>query len=265
MPAITKSNKTNKRINMRDKHQTDIIADITFLASDKDAPGEIRITANSALTAYAIAVKTASNSRTDQIDIAADLDLFDARTAKDLADDLINGKSISIDRAADKISKLVDKKHRADHIYKIAQRLQAIALSNCGRVLRDHRTDLILWCARKRNADLTRCGEILPDPVWRIWQTLGVRFYRLDDPTLNLDAWRINGKQLKPLPIEWYDTWSDTSRASLAWIYQQLASGNFVIHKNGNDDLVRLTQTPYELPQVPRAKPTPKTSTVNWA
>ena len=249
---------------MRDKHQSDIIADITFLASDKDAPGEIRTAANSALTAYAVAVKTASNSRTDQIDIAADLDLLDARTAKDLADDLINGKSISIDKAADKISKLVDKKHRADHIYKIAQRLQSIALSNCGRVMRDHRTNLILWCALKRNADLTRCGEILPDPVWRIWQTIDVRFYRLDNLTLDLDAWRINGKLLKPLPIEWYDTWSDTPRASLAWIYRELASGNFVIHKSGNEDLVRLTQTPYELPQVLPAKPLPKISTVNW-
>jgi len=249
---------------MRNKHQTDIIADITFLAGDKDAPGDIRIAANSALTAYAIAVKTASNSRTDQIDTAADLDLLNSRTAKDLADDLINGKSISIEKAADKISKLVDKKHRADHIYQIAQRLQSIALSNCGRVMRDHRTDLILWCAFKRNTDLTRCGEILPDPVWRIWQTLDVRFYRLDDPTLNLDAWRINGKQLKSLPIEWYDTWQETSRASLAWIYQQLALNNFVIHKDGNEHLVRLTQLPYELPQVPRAKPLPKTSTINW-
>lgn len=250
---------------MRDKHQTDIIGDITFLASDKDAPGEIRIAANNALTAYAIAVKTASNSRTDQIDISADLDQLNSRTANDLADDLINGKSISIDKAADKISKLVDKKHRIDHIYLIAQRLKSVALTNCGRVMRDHRTDLILWCARKRNADLTRCGEILPDPVWRIWQTLDVRFYRLDNPTLDLDAWRINGKLLKPLPIEWYETWSDTPRASLAWIYREIASGNFVIHKNGHDAQVRLTQTPYELPQVPRAKPLPKMSTVDWA
>ena len=250
---------------MRNKHQTDIIADITYLASDYDAPDLIRAAANSALTAYSIAVKTAHDCRHNQIDTAADLDLLTARTANDLANDLIAGKSILIDKAADKISKLVDKRDRADHIYKIANRLQSIALHNCGRVMRNHRGDLILWCAHKRNADLTRCGEILPDPVWRIWQNLNVRFCRLDDPTLNLDAWRINGKQLKPLPIEWYDTWLDTSRASLAWIYQQIASGNFEIHKNGHDDQVRLTQTPYELPQVPRAKSLPTTRTVNWS
>lgn len=250
---------------MRNKHQTDIIADITYLASDYDASDLIRAAANSALTAYSIAVKTAHDCRHNQIDTAADLDLQTARAANDLANDLINGKSISIDKTVDKLAKLTDKRNRADHTYQIAQRLQSVALSNCGRVMRDHRTDLILWCARKRNADLTRCGEILPDPVWRIWQNLNVRFYRLDNPTLDLNAWRINGKTLKPLPIEWYDTWSDTPRASLAWIYQELASGNFVIHKNGHDDQVRLTQTPYELPQVPRAKPLPKTSTVNWA
>jgi hypothetical protein len=36
------------------------------------------------------------------------------------------------------------------------------------------------------------------------------------------------------------------------------------IHKNGNDHLVRLTQQPIELPQVPRAKPTPKTEPIGW-
>ena len=249
---------------MRDKHHTDTIADITFIASDKDAPGEIRTAANSALTAYAIAVKTASHSRTDQIDNAADLDLLIARTANDLADDLIKGKSISINKSVDKITKLSDKRDRADHIYKIAQNLQAVARNKCGQVIRDHRTDLIMWCARKRAADLTRCGEILPDPIWRIWQTLDVRFYQITDETLSLDAWRHNGK-LGKLPIDWYDTWSDPARASLAWIFNEIASGNFVIHKKEHANLVRLTQQPMELPQVPRAKPTPKIQQIGWS
>lgn len=248
---------------MRNKHQSDTITDITFLASDNDAPADIRTAANSALTAYAIAVKTASNCRTDQINTAADLDLLTARTANDLVDDLIKGKSILIDKAADKISKLVDKRDRADHIYKIAQRLQVVAFNKCGQVIRDHRTDLILWCARKRAADLTRCGEILPDAVWQIWQTLDVRFYQITDEMLSLDAWRHNGK-LGKLPIEWYDIWSDQSRASLAWVFNEIASGNFVIYKDGHNNLVRMTQQPIELPQVPHPKPTPKTKPIGW-
>ena len=248
---------------MRDKHQSDIIADITYLASDYDAPNKIRTAANSALTAYAIAVKTAHDCRHDQINTAADLDLQTARAANDLTDDLINGKSISIDKTVDKLGKLTDKRNRADHIYKIANRLQSTTLSKCRQVIGNHRADLILWCAHKRNADLTKCGEILPDPVWRIWQTLDVRFYKITDETLSLDAWRHNGK-LTHLPIEWYDTWTDPARASLAWIYQQIATGNFIIHKNGHDELLRLTQLPIELPQVPRAKPTPKSTPIKW-
>ena len=248
---------------MRNKHYSDTLADITFLAGDKDAPAEIRTAANNALTAYAIAVKTASDSRTDQLNTGTDLDLLKARTANDLVDDLINGKSISIDKSVEKIHKLKDKHNRADDIYSIAQRLQSAAKSRCGQIIRDHRTDLIIWCGRKRAADLTRCGEILPDAVWRIWQTLDVRFYQITDETLSLDAWRNNGK-LGKLPIEWYETWTDPARASLAWIFNEIASGNFLIHKNGNDHSVRLTQQPLELPKVPRAKPTPKTEPIGW-
>ena len=248
---------------MRNKHHSDTLADITFLASDKDAPADIRTAANNALTAYAIAVKTANDSRTDQLDTAADLDLLRARTANDLVDDLINGKSISIDKSVDKIDKLKNKHNRADDIYHIAHRLQSVAKIRCGQIIRNHRTDLILWCARKRAADLTRCGEILPDPVWRIWQTLDVRFYPITDEALSLDAWRNNGK-LGKLPIDWYDTWSDPARASLAWIFNEIASGNFVIHKKEHANLVRLTQQPIELPLVPRAKPTPKIQQIGW-
>ena len=248
---------------MRNKHYSDTLADITFLAGDKDAPAKIRTAANNALTAYAIAVKTANDSRTDQLDTAADLDLLRARTANDLVDDLINGKSISIDKSVEKIHKLKDKHNRADDIYSIAQRLQSAAKSRCGQIIRDHRTDLIIWCGRKRAADLTRCGEILPDAVWRIWQTLDVRFRNITDDALTLDAWRRNGK-LGNLPIEWYDTWTDPARASLAWIFNEIASANFVTTKSNNDNLIRLTQQPIELPQVPRAKPTPKPEPINW-
>ena len=249
---------------MRNKHHSDTLADITFLAGDKDAPAKIRTAANNALTAYAIAVKTANDSRTDQLDTAADLDLFRARTANDLVDDLINGKSISIDKSVDKIDKLKDKHNRADDIYYIAHRLETAAKIRCGQIIRDNRTDLIIWCGRKRAADLTRCGEILPDPVWRIWQTLDVRFYPITDEALSLDAWRNNGK-LGKLPIDWYDTWSDPARASLAWIFNEIASGNFAIHKKEHANLVRLTQQPIELPQVPRAKPTPKIQQIGWS
>lgn len=248
---------------MRSKHHSDTLADITFLAGDKDAPAKIRTAANNALTAYAIAVKTANDSRTDQLDTAADLDLLRARTANDLADDLINGKSISIDKSVDKINKQTDKHNRADDIYTIAHRLQSVAKTRCGQIIKDNRTDLIIWCGRKRAADLTRCGEILPDAVWRIWQTLDVRFHNITDDALTVDAWRNNGK-ISTLPIEWYDTWTDPARASLAWIFNEIASANFVTLKTNNDSLIRLTQQPIELPQVPRAKPTPKTEPIGW-
>lgn len=248
---------------MRDKHQTDHIAAITYLATDKDAPADLRAAAHNAITAYAVAVKTASTSRTDQIASASDLDHAKTRTANQLADDLLAGKHISIDRLADKITKLRDQKQRADLIYQLAQDLEILIRSRCALVIRENFTDLILWCARKRAADLTRCGEMLPDPVWHIWQMLDVRFWPNYDAALTLDAWHRNGK-ITTLPIEWHDTWTEPARASLAWIYGQIASGNFYIETRGRQKMIRLTHTVKELPQVPRAKPTPKTIAVNW-
>lgn len=242
---------------MRDKHQSDIIADITYLATDYDAPAEIRAAAHNTITAYAIAVKTASASRTDQIVIASDWDHATTRTANQLADDLIAGKSISIDRLADKIARLTSQKDRANLIYRLAQSTESRIKSKCSLLIRDNYSDLVLWCARKRAADLTRCGEILPDPVCRIWQTLDVRFWPHHDPALTLNAWHHNGK-IVTLPIEWHDTWPDPARASLAWIYDQIAASNFEIKTDRHQKLIRLTQTVKELPQVPRAKPAPK-------
>lgn len=248
---------------MRNKHQTDYIAAITYLATDKDAPADIRTAANNAITAYAVAVKTASTSRTDQIASASDLDHAKTRTANQLADDLLAGKHISIDRLADKITKLETQKDRADLIYRLAQQIEIVIRSRCAQIIRDNYTDLVLWCGRKRATDLTRCGEMLPDPVWHIWQMLDVRFWPKYDHALTLDAWHSNGK-ISILPIEWYDTWTEPARASLAWIYGQIASGNFDIETRNNQKMIRFTQTVKELPQVPRAKPTPKTDAVKW-
>lgn len=239
---------------MRNKRPADFIADITYLEADDDVPAPIRAAATSALTAYNIAIAIASECRTDQITAAADLDRVQMRIANELADDLIAGKQIAIDKSSDQITKLRHKLEQANAIYNLAQRVTVAAQHKCGGLITSNRRDLILWCARKRANDLTRCGVILPDPVSRIWQSLDVKFAPKYDTSLVLDLWQING-QLSGLPIEWDQTWAEPARASLAWIYNQIALDNFAIQTNGNDHRIHLTHTVTELPQVPRSIP----------
>ena len=242
---------------MRTKHNSNPIGDITYLANDVDVPAPIRTAAAIALNALAIAVKTSNDCRTDQIRAAADLDLIKAHTADELTDALMAGKPKSIDKAADKISQLTDKRDRLAGIYSISDRVKTITTTRTAQIIGDHRADLILWCARKRADDLTRCGDILPEQVWRIWRDLNVRWWQHYDHALHLDQWLYNGK-LITLPIEWDESWSDVSRASLAWMYGELAAGRYELITQGKEQLIRLTGVVIELPKVPPIKHQPK-------
>lgn len=242
---------------MRTKHNSDRISDITYLANDVDVPAPIRTAAATALNALAIAVKTSNDCRTDQIRAAADLDSVKAHTADELTDALMAGKPKSIDNAADKIVKLTDKSDRLTGIYSLSDRVKTLTTNRVARIIGDHRVDLILWCARKRANDLTRCGDILPEQVWRIWRDLNVRWWPHYDRALQLDQWLYNGK-LITLPIEWDEYWSNASRASLAWMYGELAAGRYELITQGKEQLVRLTGAVIELPNVPPKKPMPK-------
>ena len=244
---------------MRDKHKSDILADLAYLANDLDAPAVIRTAASAALTAHAIAVKTASDYRTDHITAASDLDRITKRTANDLADDLIAGKAIAIDRAFDKITKLTDKRDRLNSYYSLSDSIASATRVRCGQILRDNYLDLILWCARKRAADVTRCGAALPDQVRRIWHALDVRWWPHYDRALSLNQFLYNGK-LITLPIEWFSDWDEMTRASLAWIYSELAAGRYIIINQEQRHLIRLTEIVIDLPIVPKTIPLPKTN-----
>ena len=242
---------------MRNKNNSDTLADLAYLANDLDAPATIRTAASAALTAHAIAIKTASDYRTDHTIAAADLDRITKRTANDLADDLIAGKAIAIDRAFDKITKLTDKRDRLNSYYSLSNSIALATRVRCGQILRDNHLDLILWCARKRAADLTKCGAALPDQVWRIWRALDVRWWPQYDHGLSLDQFLYNGK-LTTLPIEWYSDWDEMTRASLAWIYHELAAGRYIIIDQKQTHLIRLTEIVIDLPIVPKSTPLPK-------
>ena len=242
---------------MSKEPRPDILADLAYLVNDVDVPATIRTQAATALTAHALAVKIANDYRTDQISAAADLDQINKITVNDLADALIAGKPISIDRAIDKITNLTDKHYRQNDLYKISDQIKTATSHRCGKIIHQHRADLILWCARKRANDLTRCGEILPDEVRRIWSALDVRWWQHYDHALTLTNWLYNGKLIS-LPIEWRDDWDETSRASLAWMYGELAAGRYELIKVKHDELIRLTGVVIELPKVPAMKHQPK-------
>ena len=87
-----------------------------------------------------------------------------------------------------------------------------------------------------------------------IHKTLAPHWSSRHDNTLELADLYHNGK-LHRLPIEWSIAVPSMVRASIAWMWQQVALGHFVISNDGHEaGRIRVTSTVEQLPDVP---PTP--------
>ena len=120
---------------------------------------------------------------------------------------------------------------------------------------------LLRWVAQQRCKDLLAYGEVMPVEVVHIYKQVVFRWYPTWDESLDISPQTFNR-----LPLNWHDTWTDTHRASLAWVFLQLAAGNFTYKPNpkqpNGEPVIRMTEVVTELPPVPKQKPAPKNVTV---
>jgi len=125
-------------------------------------------------------------------------------------------------------------------------------------LLSKYKDDLIQWVALQRCKDVLAVGEVMPIEVLTMWHSLGVRFHKLQDG-LNIDT------QTPVLPITWAIENTDSYRASMAWLWAQLASKQFKWKpraKNSTEYWVVITADLDELPLVPKQQNAPKP--VKW-
>lgn len=89
-----------------------------------------------------------------------------------------------------------------------------------GNCLLPHSDELLLWIATRRNAVPFQCGNVdtLPDPVHTIYNLVCPTWWEQWTKGLELDA-------LTRLPLLYLADWSTDLRASLAWVWEQVALG----------------------------------------
>lgn len=126
-------------------------------------------------------------------------------------------------------------------------------------LLSKYKDDLIQWVALQRCKDVLAVGEVMPTEVLTMWHSLAVRFHKLQDG-LNINT------ETAYFPITWFIDNSDSCRASMAWVWAQLASKQFKWKpraKNSTEYWLQITAELDELPAVPKQQNAPKP--VHWA
>ena len=121
-------------------------------------------------------------------------------------------------------------------------------------LLSKYKDDLIQWVALQRCKDVLAVGEVMPTEVLTMWHSLAVRFHKLQDG-LNINT------ETAYFPITWFIDNSDSYRASMAWVWAQLASKQFKWKpraKNSAEYWLQITAELDELPAVPKQQNAPK-------
>ena len=131
------------------------------------------------------------------------------------------------------------------HLNKTALALVGI---DATKFVRQYESELIRWVAVQRCKDLTACGAVLPIEVETMWQVLGIRIYKWLEGLL-MPADKMN------LPLLCWINDPEIYRASVAWVWQQLAEKQFKfvpISKTDPRPSVKLLGDIDTLPKVPK-------------
>jgi hypothetical protein len=230
-------------------------ADLIYIAASDKASKELRDIITNALNALQRARVLTSSHRDTADKAARELDDIKASSIKSGTTALIDNKN-RLDLSA-AVAKIADKQHAADQArdaYKLAETIENKVQTNARRITIEHRGAIIQWIAQYRAADIGADGVVVPVQVREIHDSLGVFWYPRHDQDLELSPLYYNG-QLHRVPLEWHISTPSMVRASCAWLWQQVALGNFIIVTDGQyRDRIKVTATVEQLPTV---KPTP--------
>jgi len=155
---------------------------------------------------------------------------------------------------ANKLTELEAEKEFAQLALSLTQPALLTPRADYQFLLSKYKDDLIQWVALQRCKDVIAVGLVMPIEVLTMWHALGVRFHKMQDG-LNINTETAN------FPIVWGIDNSDSYRASMAWVWAQLASKQFKWKpraKNSTEYWLQITAELDELPAVPKQQNAPK-------
>jgi hypothetical protein len=221
----------------------------------KDIPEEITEEIRRGFETHNRATELWNTKRKTMQQITNDLSEAQRQAVPKLFAELSAGKKNSLHQSTEQIVLLTHAQTEAQLAERFTSQAMRRAESAISSPLQKHRDTFIQWVAQRRIIEPYACGfteQVTPE-VLQIWVALNVPMYpRLDE---NLELPTLYG-----LPVIFEVGWSQKHRSSLAWIWQQIAQGNFDYvpqpnDRQGNTRTLRITAFANNIPQAP-ATPT---------
>lgn len=134
------------------------------------------------------------------------------------------GKPSAADLAK-RLTRHLDARGELELQLQVTRQAAAVITGQLVALLATHADHLVRWVAQQRETvGLTMCGNVVPQPVKVMFALLDVQLDPRWDEQLSLP--RTPTTSTRQLPLEWAATDPVQQRASLAWVWQQLAAGN---------------------------------------
>lgn len=237
------------------------IAALRYLIDANDAPPEAQAAAKHALKAHARATTLHDDEQHAAHTALQTLRTLERETPRRAAQQVGAGKNVNLAKALTELEEARQESSNAQARVLVAKQIRATFTAQVeGACLNQHQEDLVRWVAMRRNADPTRCGEIetLPEQVKVIYSKFSPTWWNQWDDALTLDG-------ISTLPLIYEPTWASELRASLAWVWEQVARGEYekIPHPRATNPNTAArvyvpTRRAITLPRVPApVKPTP--------
>jgi len=225
---------------------------LEYLSTASDLPSVLRKEIKHSLDVYDVSVKLLHESHQTLADVTTKRNTAQITAHKVVAKCLHENQKPTTEKL---VAEIVELNARV-----AAAQLHVLTFTQANQTLKSHATgfyktaldELLRWVAVQRAKDLLGYGDVLPAAVLHVYNSLQFRWY----PTW-ADDLDIAPQELNRLPLVWFAHWSDKHRASLAWVFNEIATGNYKwvqVPKRKDPVLcLQLTNEIVTLPPVPRA------------
>jgi hypothetical protein len=225
---------------------------LEYLSTAKDLSPVLRQEIESALNVYDVSLEMVRESHQTLAAITTKRNAAKNAAHKTVVRCLLENKIPNTEKLVTEIVEL--------ELKVTAAQIKTLTLTQSNQTLKSHATgfyttaldELLRWVAVQRAKDLLGYGDVLPAAVLHVYNSLQFRWFPSWSDGLDLAPQEFNR-----LPLVWLAHWSDKHRASLAWVFNELATGNYkwvqVPKRKDPVMCVQLTNAIVTLPPVPRA------------
>lgn len=206
---------------MKHPGTADWIDALRYLIDATDAPQDARTDAQHALDTYNLARKWHADERQSAMTLLQSVTTMERELPATALTKVLSGKRPNLDTMLRSIDETRTAHNVAQQRVEIARRVEARCEAKvCGGALRAHNDTLLQWIGRRRHKAAHTCGEIdtLPVQVQIIHDAIRPTWSNQWDEALTLGT-------LTRLPLLYDATWTPETRASLAWVWEQVALG----------------------------------------